>query len=127
VLVACLPTQPCACPPSTSLFVVFGKVLRADGQAAPGARVFGTADVTDVCTPDDAEILDVTAWPSDQGGAFRTHFRSFSSPRARCIRLVAYAGDPGVSDSVVLPELIVQFRIDRETPDSLGVVFRFAQ
>ena len=30
VMLSCLPTAPCACPPATTLFTVFGEVQRAD-------------------------------------------------------------------------------------------------
>jgi hypothetical protein len=116
LLVACLPTQPCACPPTTSVFVVYGSLLRADGEPVAQGSLRAIAARTDACVFDQAEIIDVYPMRAD-AGKFRSLLRSyFGDTRTRCLRLVAY-GPP--------PDLVVQFRRDREPPDSLGLVLRF--
>ena len=120
VMLSCLPTAPCACPPATTLFNVFGEVLRVDGQAIGGALVRSTVWRDSDCGAADPEF---TTDPvlSDSAGAFRLMVRSNYAPGPRCLRIVAHCG----ADSVVIPELIVDFRIDREPPDSLGLLIRF--
>jgi hypothetical protein len=39
VLTVCTPTEPCACPPGTTLAVVYGRVATPDGVAVANARV----------------------------------------------------------------------------------------
>lgn len=123
-LLACLPTQPCACPPASFLFLVYGRVLQASGDPAPLSVIAATATPDAACNWDAAEPVEVAPVRANQQGEVRSLIRSLSGSGSRCLRLSAYAGTPGASDSTVLPDLIVHFRIDRETPDSLGVVFR---
>lgn len=126
LLVACLPTQPCACPPTTSIFVVYGSLLRAGGEPVAQGSLRAIAARTDACVFEQAEIIDVYPMRADDAGKFRSLLRSyFGDTRTRCLRLVAYGPPPDLTDSVVAPDLVVQFRRDREPPDSLGLVLRF--
>lgn len=126
LFVACLPTQPCACPPTTSLFVVYGSLLRANGEPVAQGSLRAVAAPSDACVFEHAETLDVYPIRADDAGKFRSLLRSlFGDTRTRCLRLVAYGPPPDLSDSVVAPDLLVRFRMDREPPDSLGVVLRF--
>ena len=120
VLLACTPTEPCACPPATSLFRVFGRGFTANGTPAPDATIAGYAADMDCASPQ-WESLDAVPSGTAADGTFRSTLRSIGGPAVRCLRLVAYAASPGSSDSTVTPNLIVSFRIDRQTPDSLGV------
>lgn len=124
ILLACTPTEPCACPPSTSLLTVYGSIRRADLQPAAGALVSAFAWRDGQCAQGNAELVSLDPIRSDEAGAFRGLLRSITAPGTRCLRLVAYASEPATSDSVVATDLIVQFRIDRERPDSLGVALR---
>jgi hypothetical protein len=125
ILLACTPTEPCACPPSTSLFIVYGSIRRSDLQPAGGALVRAFAWRDGLCANGTASHLFNDPIRSDASGSFRALLSSLDPPGTRCLRLVAYAGDPGASDSVVASDLIVQFRHDREHPDSVGVALRF--
>lgn len=125
VLLSCLPTEPCACTPRPSgSLAVFGVVQRADGAAVASAQILFSASLlagTAVCEgPGSASREDlgpvVGAGPD---GRFRSVLYTFSAPGPRCLRAVAYAGQPGSSDSGVVDGLIVQFR--ERGPDSLGI------
>jgi len=126
LLVACLPTQPCACPPTTSVFLVFGRLLGSSGEAVAHGSLRAIAAATDDCVFEGAETLIVDPVRADDTGTFRSLLRSYTGDtRTRCIRLVAYRPPPDAGDSLVAPDLVVRFRIDRDPPDSLGLVLRF--
>lgn len=126
ILLACTPTEPCACPPATSLFLIYGKVQQADALPAVGAQLRATAWGSSHCGDGEGPTL-VSLDPivTAASGSFRAQLRSVTGGGLRCVRLVAYVGDPGTTDSVVAPDLFLLFRSDRETPDSLGIVMRF--
>ena len=126
-LIACFPSAPCACPPATSLFRVYGTVLLEAGSPAVNATVAATAPWNSDCSGTDREELQPTMTKDSRtgpDGAFDVTFRSVSGLTSRCLRLVAYAGAPGASDSVVVPDMVVQFRYDRLIPDSVAVELR---
>lgn len=124
LLLSCLPTEPCACPPARTWFLMFGEVARADGSAVPVGRVrfsatdvFSGSGVCDAAARDDyLDPPEITA----TDGRFRATLFSMGAPGTRCLRVVAFAEDAAGSDSVVVEGLIVQFRGD-ERLDSLGV------
>jgi hypothetical protein len=127
LLVACIPTEPCACPPARTSLVIYGEVRAAGGNPVPSAVVHYVlappAIVTttgSVCqfdaTRGDAEPAQVRA---DAAGRFRTLVYSVYEPGTRCLRVTAHA--PGaVADSASVSGLLVPFRVSR--PDSIGVV-----
>jgi hypothetical protein len=121
-MLACFPTEPCACPPSTALFTRFGSVHDADGQPVAGASIVGTSWRGTACGTGPADLLVADPIRSNASGAFRGHLRSLFEPGFRCLRLVAFVTEPGVSDSASIPDVTVYFRIDREPSDSLGVL-----
>ena len=124
VLLACLPTEPCACPPAPSLFTLFGSVQGPDEQPAPGATIRTSAFRDTTCAGGEPDILTPNTVQSAASGAFRINLRSVYSPGPRCLRIVAFAGEPTVTDSVVVPPLVVHFRVGRDPPDSLGILVR---
>lgn len=126
ILLACTPTEPCACPPATSLFLIYGKVQQADAQPAVGAQLRATAWGSSQCGDGEGPAL-VSLDPlvTTASGSFRAQLRSVTGGGLRCVRLVAYTGAAGTTDSVVAPDLFLLFRSDRERPDSLGIVLRF--
>jgi len=122
LLVACLPTEPCACPPLRTWFLLFGSVDRADGVPVPAARIRVSApfDAGAACdAPGFREPLDPEV-VAGADGQFRATVFSMGSPGSRCIRVAAFAGPAGASDSAAVDGLIVQFHRG-EPPDSLGV------
>lgn len=123
LLLSCLPTEPCACPPARTWFLMFGEVARADGSAVPVGPVRFTArDVSASGSCDAAARLDFLDPPEilATNGRFRATLFSMGAPGPRCVRVVAYAGDAAGSDSAVVDGLIVQFR-GGERLDSLGI------
>ena len=127
--VACSPTEPCACPPSRTHALFFGAVHNPAGGAVPGAtvRLIASAPGTAAESCDfraAAEPLEATppAIRTDARGEFRADAYSGSGPAVRCVRVTAYAGTPGASDSARVDGLLVNFRRDRERPDSVGLV-----
>ena len=124
LILSCTPTEPCACPPATSIFRVHGKVRDYDHLPVAGALLAARAPADDGCAASDAETFEVFPSRTDQAGAFDATLRSFHRPRQCCLRFSVYRGSPGSSDSVVLATLVVTFRSDREQPDSLGLVIR---
>lgn len=123
VLLSCLPTEPCACPPARTWFLMYGEVVRADGSAVSDGRVrFSARDVSVSGTCDPAARDDYLDPPevTVTGGRFRATLFSMAGPGPRCVRVAAVAGDPASGDSAVVDGLIVQFRSD-ERLDSLGL------
>lgn len=123
LLLSCLPTEACACPPQRSSFVIFGAVQRGDGAAVASARIRFSVPLpagTTVCDGGaNTEVLDpVVVAGSD--GRFRSVLYSLAGAGQRCLRAAAYAGTPGASDSAVVDGLIVQFRHGAQL-DSLGI------
>lgn len=123
VLLSCLPTEPCACPPARTWFLLYGEVAREDGSAVSAGRIrFSAKEVSDTGTCDPAARSDYLDPPevSATGGRFRATLFSMAGSGPRCVRVAAFAGPPGNSDSAVVDGLIVQFRGD-ERLDSLGI------
>jgi hypothetical protein len=123
---ACTPTEPCACPPARSAFAVYGRVLRADGTPGAGGRLrFDASDWrrgADCDFAAFAETLD--PWPApvtDEAGDFRVRVYSSAEPGIRCLRVTAFRGAPGATDSVRLIGLLVEFRNEKQPLDSLGL------
>jgi hypothetical protein len=126
VALACTPTAPCACPPARTAFLVYGSVVAADGTPAAGSQLrFDASDPYSATECDFAgpvETLDPFPAPiTDEAGSFRTQVRSALMPRTRCLRVVAFRGAPGTTDSVRVSGLLVEFRSERDPLDSLGL------
>ena len=124
-LLACLPTQPCACPPALTAAVLFGEVQEANGVPSPGrpvAIVIGRPSASTSCdlTPPLEEAYP-PARSTDAAGRFRAALSSPFGPGLRCVHVAAYAGEPGTSDSTVA-ELLLPFNSERNRPDSAGVI-----
>ena len=127
MLLACTPTEPCACSPAQTSLVIYGEVRSASGEPvasavvryvlAPPALVTATGNACQFGGTDgDAEPGQARA---DAAGRFRTLVHSGYGPGTRCLRVTAHA--PGdVADSASVSGLLVPFRLSR--PDSIGVV-----
>lgn len=123
LLVACLPTEPCACPPLRTWFLVFGSVVRSDGMPVPAARIRVSApfDAGVACdAPGFRESMDPEIVAGADGRFRSAVFSMMGSPGLRCIRVAAFAGTAGASDSTAVDGLIVQFHRG-DPPDSLGI------
>ena len=124
VLLACAPTEPCACPPARTSIIVYGEVRMADGSPATDAMMQyvlalppGGPNGQGICELDPAEN---DAEPStalvDGTGRFRTQVFSYFAPATRCLRVTASAA-AGVA---TVEGMLVPFRVTR--PDSVGLV-----
>jgi hypothetical protein len=124
---ACFPTEPCACPPGRSAFIVYGRVVRADGTPSAGAHLrFDASDLRsepaacDFATlPEPLEVSPRTV--TDEAGNFRAKVYSVFGPATRCLRVTAFRGTPDSTDSVAVSGLIVEFRSETQPLDSLGL------
>jgi hypothetical protein len=125
LLLACIPTEPCACVPAQGSLIVYGEVRAASGSAVASAVVrYVLTPLTivtatgDVC-PVDAPGGNVFAPQERADAAGRFRMLVMSDPGMLCLRVTAHA--PGaVADSASVSGLLVHFRSSR--PDSVGVV-----
>src|SRR5688572_15496421 len=125
LLLACLSTEPCACPPATSLFILFGQVVDTDGQAAARAPIAVKGSRSQQCSFDDGETMEDFPPTAGDDGKFRLQLRSyFGTTAVRCLRVTARRDTSALSDSAVIEGLVVRFRNDREMPESVGVLLR---
>jgi hypothetical protein len=120
------PTMPCACPPSLSGFALYGRVLGADGTAAAGAQLRVDASGWRPRAECDfaAFVEPLHYWPppvADDAGNFRVQVYSGAQPGIRCLRVTAFRGAPGATDSVRVSGLLVEFRHEKQPLDSLGL------
>lgn len=127
LLLACMPTEPCACPPGRTSLLVYGEVRTAAGDPAAAAIVryvlaplTGAASAATRCEFDppnsDADPAEVR---TDAAGRFRSQVYSISGPGTRCLRVTARAAGTG-TESTSVDGLLVPFRASR--PDSVGLV-----
>ena len=122
VLLACTPTEPCACPPARTSVVLYGTVRTSDGAPAAGttlhyllAQPAGTAE--NLCQFDSPTDHPGPAGASaDAAGRFRTEIFSVFSPATRCLRVSA----SGPTGTAQVDGLLVHFR--QRQPDSVGLV-----
>ena len=123
VVLACTPTEPCACPPARTSVILYGEVRTADGLPAAGAALQYVLSVPapaaggKLCevdpTRNDAEP---TAASADAAGRFRTQIFSGFGPATRCVHVTASAA----AGSARVEGILVAFRQTR--PDSVGLV-----
>ena len=125
LLLSCTPTEPCACPPARTSFILYGEVRTADGVPAAGAalqyllaRPSGTTEDPGLLCQFDAAIGDAepAGASADATGRFRTRVFSAFGPATRCLRVSAF----GPAGSAHVEDLLVSFSLTR--PDSVGLV-----
>jgi hypothetical protein len=124
LLLACTPTEPCACPPARTSVILYGEVRTADGAAAAGAALeyvlalpAGGPEGRDLCELDPAASdAEPTGARADVSGRFRTQIFSLFAPATRCLRVTASAA----IGSARVESLLVPFRLAQ--PDSVGLV-----
>ena len=128
VLLACTPTEPCACPPARTSLVVYGEVRTAVGNPAASAVVrfllapptVGVPAMGSSCAFDPAtNVADPAQVRTDAAGRFRSTVYSIYGPATRCLRVTASADGSG-PESASVDGLLVSFQHPR--PDSVGVV-----
>ena len=123
LLLSCLPTDPCACPPATTRALVYGWVRTSAGNPSPSASVRLDVSPDTGCAVLRAPLAFAEATGvTGSVGTFRLQAISGDRPRHHCVQVTAFRGQPGMSDSARVGGLIVYFRAEQERPDSLGVV-----
>ncbi len=116
---SCAITDPCACPPAVTSFLLYGETPAA-GQ--PGAR--STAVVRENYSAGCADPASPSLIVSDPvsiaaDGSYRAVLLSAHAPGPRCLRVAFYAGAPGLSDSLVVTTAAVSFTLGAAPTDSL--------
>ena len=124
LLLACVPTEPCACPPARTSAILYGEVRTADGAPVAGAAL--QWDLARPAYATEGGVLcefdainndgDPSGTTADAAGRFRTRIYSPYSPATRCLRVTASA----VAGSASVDGLLVAFRATQ--PDSVGLV-----
>ena len=122
LLLACTPTEPCACTSPRTSVILYGEVRTAQGAPAAGAALqyvlsIRRFDGADLCEFDPARNdAEPTGAIADVVGRFRTQIMSDFSPAIRCLQVTASSA----AGSARLDGLLVAFRPTR--PDSVGLV-----
>jgi hypothetical protein len=118
VLYACLPTQPCACPPATSDAVVYGTVRTSDGVAVRGAQVFAEHRRPGC----EGEARERESSHTRESGEYRVYYRLLTGGPDSChvARVEAPAGS-GLASPAAVP-FTVRFGTSRAV-DSVRVDF----
>jgi hypothetical protein len=118
VLYACLPTQPCACPPATSDAVVYGRVSTADGAAVHQAQVF-----VELRRPGcEGEARERESSYSRASGEYRVYFReTLGGPDSCHVARVDAPRGSGLASAEAVP-FTVRFGTNRAV-DSVRVDF----
>jgi hypothetical protein len=124
LLGACLvPTSACGCAVARTGVLFAGSVRTTTGAPIAGATIRAQGAVAGSACPSGVGLLDTfnaDETRTDSAGAFRHAFYSAYAPRVRCVRIIAYRTQPGVSDSTDTA-LAVTFRAESERLDSLRI------
>lgn len=116
---SCAITDPCACPPGVSSFVLYGETPAA-GEAGARSTLVVRENYSSGCSDPPSPSLLVTepvAIAAD--GSYRALLISAHAPGPRCLRAAFYEGAPGVSDSLVTTTAAVTFAAGAGPKDSL--------
>lgn len=124
VMYACLPTEPCACPPARTHAALFGTVSSGAGVPLQHARVQAVV-YREECGRDHPEI-DPDANPvlTNSAGDYELRFQSLHGPRTACVRVTAHRTTPALSDSVFVDTLLV-LQNERTQPERIRVNLLF--
>lgn len=129
LILACTPTEPCACPPARTSLIVYGLVRTATGAPAAGAMIrytlapppapaLGRGQCAFDATFGDADPDHAIA---DADGRFRSVVYSGFGPAIRCLRVIAFASGGGADpDSARVEGVLVPFEYPE--PDSVGLL-----
>ena len=120
---ACTPTEPCACPPARTHALVYGLVQTSVGAPGAGAvvRLRPLPDANCVASAQSL-LSELTLVTVAADGRFRAGVYSLLPPDSRCIRVTAFAGVPGASDSSEAAAVVLAFQPEGEPADSAEVV-----
>lgn len=124
VLQACLPTEPCACPPARTHAVVFGSVLTGSGMPAAGAEVQATV-YPSVCGRDYPDIdPDANPVRVDSTGRYELRLHSLFGPRAACVRVIARSLTAATDSTAVDAAILLRNEHDEPERARVDIVLR---
>jgi hypothetical protein len=115
VVVACLPTVPCACPPALSHGVVFGEVLTADGLPVPGASIEVVPRFAD-CQRPPWEHVEGRAH-TDERGAYEAYVSTPFMSGQSCLEVRAIRTRGQQIDTVATSGVHLELRHERTAPE----------
>ncbi len=123
LILACSPTELCACPPALGIGTVFGTVTDAEGAAAPSlaihVRVYQVA-----CEAMEIAVIDAPRVVTDATGRYRYALRTIVPADDACVRVAAVsAGDDTLASATARMRLVSSYGT-RERPDSVRVDLR---
>lgn len=122
LLIACFPTEPCACAAPLSTLIVRGDVVRGSepvGDAIVQAEGFLTAS----CASSRIVLTGTEhATRTDASGRYTLRLATSLSPASRCLRLIVRPTSLGGSDSVVVAGVRGAF-VAQRPPDTLTLNF----
>lgn len=121
-LLACLPTEPCACPPALGLGTVFGQVTDETGAPVADIPIEVTA-YRDACGALENPLIDVEARRTDDAGRYRYELRTIVPSQQGCIRVAALSAE---RDTLASADAELRFVSSHggDRPDSVQVDLR---
>ena len=110
LLIACFPTEPCACPPALSALIVRGSVVK-NGAPLSDAIVQAEGFLTSSCASTRLVFVeDDHITRTNAGGNYTLRLFTSISPATRCIRFVVRPTSLTGADSVVISGVQGTFR-----------------
>ena len=115
LLIACFPTEPCACTPPLYALVVRGSVQRA-GAPVPNAIVQAEAFSSMSCSSTRLVLEGAShVTRANASGDYLLFLGTRLSPADRCLRLVVRPTSLGAADSLVVAGLVGRFQAPADT------------
>jgi hypothetical protein len=122
LLIACFPTEPCACTPALSTLIVRGSVVR-NGAPLSDALVQAEGFLTASCASTRLVFLD-DEWMSrtNAEGNYAMRLMTTFAPATRCMRFIVRPTSLRSRDSLVIAGIQGAFR-DKSSADTLTLNF----
>lgn len=118
-LIACWPTEPCACPPALGFGTVYGRVTTAEGAPAAGALVHIYSSDLD-CTGGENRLVDLPVATAGAEGRYRYPIRSTAPDESACVRVSVIAGTDTLATGERSLRLVASYATP-ERPDSVRI------
>lgn len=118
-LLACWPTEPCACPPALGIGTVYGRVTAADGAPVAGIEVHIHSPYLD-CTAGENTLVDRPFATAGADGRYRYQIRSLAPAASSCVRASVLAGSDTLATAVRSLRLVSSYGSGAR-PDSVRI------